>query len=62
MADDAKIVKKDKNVDEPVQFYTDAGRSTRALNEMVVYQINKNEIVGYIASPKYPSSASDTGH
>lgn len=57
IADDARITKKDKTLDEPVQFYTNAGRTSRALNEMVVYQINKNEIIGYISSPKYADTA-----
>lgn len=61
IADDVRITKKDKTVDEPVQFYTNAGRATqRALDELVVYQVGKNEIIGYISSPKYPDNTAAT--
>lgn len=48
-ADDRKIEKRDKGVNEPVQFYV--GRD-RQPHELVVNSIQKNGIVGYIASPK----------
>mgnify|MGYP001313762114 CR=1 FL=1 len=53
-ADDQKIEKKDKTINEPVQFYTGRGH---ALHEMVVNQISKNKITGYISAPKYTDGA-----
>ncbi len=48
-ADDQKILKKDRAVNEPVQFYVS---QAKAPYELVVNTVTKNEIVGYIASPK----------
>jgi DNA repair exonuclease SbcCD ATPase subunit len=48
-ADDKKIEKKDRGLNEPVQFYT--GKSSQ-LYELVVNTINKNQVVGYLSSPK----------
>jgi hypothetical protein len=48
-SDDKKIEKKDKNLDEPVQFYT--GKD-KLLYELVINTINKNQVVGYLATPK----------
>jgi len=48
-SDDKKIEKKDKNVDEPVQFYT--GKD-KLLYELVINTVNKNQVVGYLATPK----------
>ncbi len=49
IADDHKIEKKDKNLAEPVQFYT--GRD-RLLYELVVMNADRDSISGYIATPK----------
>ena len=49
VADDRTIEKKDKNVFEPVQFYQ---TGYRAATEIVVQQILKDRIVGYVSSPK----------
>jgi hypothetical protein len=49
LADDKKIEKKDRGLNEPVQFYTGRGNQ---LYELVVNSINKNQIVGYISAPK----------
>ena len=49
MADDKKTEKKDKNVNEPVQFYTSKARQPY---ELVVNQVRKDQIVGYLATPK----------
>ncbi len=49
MADDKKTEKKDKSINEPVQFYV-AG--TRQPYELVVNTVNKDQIVGYLATPK----------
>ncbi|MHB1022842.1 MAG: hypothetical protein ACYC46_07465 [Acidobacteriaceae bacterium] len=48
-ADDKKIEKKDRSLDEPVQFYT--GKDPM-LYELVVNQINKNQVIGYLSTPK----------
>lgn len=48
-ADDRNIEKKDKNLDEPVQFYT--GKNP-VLYELVVNDIEKNSVSGYLSTPK----------
>ena len=48
-ADDRNIEKKDKGLDEPVQFYT--GKDP-VLYELVVNVIEKNRVSGYLATPK----------
>ncbi len=48
-ADDRNIEKKDKNLDEPVQFYTG---KTPVLYELVVNNIEKNTVSGYLSTPK----------
>jgi DNA repair exonuclease SbcCD ATPase subunit len=50
MADDKLTEKKDKNINEPVQFYTSKGG--RLPYELVINQVQKNEIVGYLSTPK----------
>jgi len=49
VADDRTIEKKDKNVAEPLQFYS--GRD-RMLYEVVVFSADKNSISGYLSTPK----------
>jgi hypothetical protein len=48
-SDDRTIEKKDKNLDEPVQFYSG---KTPALYEIVVNSIGKNQVSGYLSTPK----------
>lgn len=49
-SDDKAIQKKDRNLDEPIQFYT--GKD-HLLYELVVNNINsKKQVQGYIATPK----------
>ncbi len=48
-ADDRNIEKKDKGLDEPVQFYT--GKDP-VLYELVVNVIDKNKVSGYLSTPK----------
>ena len=48
-ADDRNIEKKDKNLDEPVQFYT--GKNP-VLYEIVINDIEKNKVSGYLSTPK----------
>jgi len=49
MADDKLTEKKDKNLNEPVQFYTSKAKQPY---ELVVNSISKDLIVGYLATPK----------
>lgn len=49
MADDKLTEKKDKNVNEPVQFYTSKARQPY---EIVVNSVGKDLISGYLATPK----------
>jgi hypothetical protein len=55
LADDKSIEKKDKTAGEPVQFYV-KGSSRQAPYEIVVFDVNKNQITGYLATPKDNSS------
>jgi len=48
-ADDKTVEKKDRGVNEPIQFYTSKARQPE---ELVVNQIRKDTIVGYLATPK----------
>lgn len=48
-ADDKKIEKKDRGLNEPVQFYT--GKDNY-LYELVVNNISKDQVQGYISTPK----------
>ena len=50
MADDKLTVKKDKSINEPVQFYTAKGGHIPY--EIVINTVGKNEIVGYLSTPK----------
>jgi hypothetical protein len=59
-SDDKTIEKKDRNVNEPIQFYT--GRD-HLLYEMVVWTLDKNKATGYVSTPKnapVPVTASPT--
>jgi hypothetical protein len=47
-SDDKTIEKKDKNQDEPIQFYS--GRD-HMLYEMVVWTIDKSKVTGYLSTP-----------
>lgn len=49
MADDKKIEKKDRSINEPLQFYT--GRDHN-LFEVVVNTVDKKTAAGYLATPK----------
>jgi hypothetical protein len=54
VADDKSIEKKDKNVSEPVQFYV---RASRSPYEIVVMEVAKDRISGYLSTPKEVASA-----
>jgi hypothetical protein len=51
-ADDKLTEKKDKNVNEPVQFYTSKAKQPY---EIVINQVQKDMIVGYLSTPKEQS-------
>jgi F0F1-type ATP synthase membrane subunit b/b' len=58
-ADDKTYEKKDRNVNEPLQFYSG---KTPQLYEVVVNAIdNKNEISGYLSTPKSAPAPAPTG-
>jgi chromosome segregation ATPase len=48
-ADDKTIEKKDRNIAEPIQFYS--GRD-HLLFELVVWSVDKNKATGYLSTPK----------
>jgi chromosome segregation ATPase len=49
IADDKRVEKKDKNTNEPVQFYMAGARQPY---EIVVNEVTKDQIAGYLSSPK----------
>lgn len=49
-ADDQRIRKKDKSLNEPIQFY--AGGRGGLPYEVVVYDVKDGRIIGYLAKPK----------
>ncbi|MGH9570650.1 MAG: hypothetical protein ACRD4F_13470, partial [Candidatus Angelobacter sp.] len=59
IAEDKKIEKKDRTINEPLQFYT--GRE-RALFEVVVNIVDKNTVSGYLSAPRNVASMQMPGH
>jgi len=51
LADDKSIEKRDKTAGEPVQFYV-KGAQHYAPYEIVVFDVGKNQITGYLSTPK----------
>src|SRR5215475_2793129 len=49
-ADDRQIEKKDKTSGEPIQFYV--GNSRSMPYEIVVFNVGKDQITGYLSTPK----------
>ena len=49
-ADDKRIEKKDRTVNEPVQFYVPS--KARQPYELVINQVTKDSVSGYLAKPK----------
>jgi chromosome segregation ATPase len=49
VADDKKVEKKDRTVNEPLQFYTSKYRQPY---ELVVNEVTQDRIAGYLAQPK----------
>jgi hypothetical protein len=57
ISDDRTIEKKDRTMFEPMQFYT--GRD-RSLFEVVVMNVDRNKVSGYLSSPKAYTPAAAT--
>ena len=56
VVDDIQIEKKDKTLLEPVQFYR---KGSRQLHEIVVYDVKKDRITGYLSTPKAAAAATN---
>ncbi len=48
MADDKLVEKRDRNINEPLQFYV-----SNSLYELVVNTVGKDTVSGYLSTPKY---------
>ncbi|MCS7316461.1 MAG: hypothetical protein RMI94_15220 [Bryobacterales bacterium] len=53
IADDKRVEKKDRGVNEPVQFYVSRARQPY---EIVVNEVRRDQIIGYLATPKVQAS------
>jgi chromosome segregation ATPase len=56
LADDKSIEKKDKTAGEPVQFYM-KGTARYSPYELVVFDVGKNQVTGYLSTPKSAGGA-----
>lgn len=56
--DDKTVEKKDRTINEPIQFYTSKAHQP---DEIVVNSVGKNQIVGYLASPKVQNGRPGAG-
>jgi F0F1-type ATP synthase membrane subunit b/b' len=54
IADDKKVEKKDRTINEPVQFYVSRARQPY---ELVVNEVQKDRIVGYLGVPKVETAS-----
>jgi hypothetical protein len=61
LADDKSIEKKDKTAGEPVQFYV-KGTAHYAPYEIVVFDVGKNQITGYLSTPKSAAAATSASN
>jgi chromosome segregation ATPase len=61
LADDKSIEKKDKTAGEPVQFYV-KGTAHYAPYEVVVFEVGKNQITGYLSTPKSAGAATSASN
>jgi hypothetical protein len=57
LADDKIVEKRDKTVNEPVQLYVSGSRQ---VYEIVVNEVKKNEVVGYLSAPKVKAQRGQT--
>ena len=55
----AELEKKNRSVNEPIYFYT---RGSRKALELVVNQVTKDKVVGYVSVPKSIAPASASGN
>ena len=58
-ADDKLVEKRDKSVNEPVQFYTARAHQPY---EFVVNEVRKDKVIGYLATPKVTLSRNANGN
>jgi len=58
VSDDKTISKKDKNLFEPLQFYSGKDRN---LFEIVVFTMDKDKVTGYLSTPKSAPAPIETG-
>jgi len=56
LADEKSIEKKDKTAGEPVQFYV-KGSTHMSPYEIVVFDVGKSQITGYLSTPKSAATA-----
>jgi chromosome segregation ATPase len=61
LADDKAIEKKDKTAGEPVQFYV-KGTGRYAPYEIVVFDVGKNQVTGYLSTPKPSGGATSASN
>ena len=61
LADDKSIEKKDKTAGEPVQFYV-KGTQHYAPYELVVFDVSKNQVTGYLSTPKSAGGATSASN
>jgi hypothetical protein len=54
IADDKRVEKKDKSINEPLQFYQAGSRQPC---ELVVNEVRKDVVVGYLSTPKLVTTA-----
>ena len=57
-ADDQRLEKKNRAVNEPIYFYT---RGYRAPLELVVNQVGRDKVAGYVSVPKVAAGATGSG-
>ena len=58
-ADDKLVEKRDKSINEPVQFYTARAHQPY---EFVVNEVRKDKVIGYLATPKVTVSRNANGN
>jgi hypothetical protein len=58
-ADDKLVEKRDKSINEPVQFYTARAHQPY---EFVVNEVRKDKVIGYLATPKVTLSRNANGN
>lgn len=61
LADDKAIEKKDKTAGEPVQFYV-KGTQRHSPYEIVVFDVGKNQVTGYLSTPRSASAATSASN